>query len=88
MNKYRVQLLAEQVLGLTPKQADAIIDGGEDYDTPLKENLGIDFETFGRIAHKLTPFSSIIKKPEIEQIVYAINQFKNEKATTSAQESK
>ena len=58
MNKVEIQLLAEQALGLTPDQADALIDSGEDYDTPLKERFGVDLETFGRIANALIPFYS------------------------------
>lgn len=53
MKKVEIQLLAEQALGLTPDQADALIDSGEDYDTPLKEHFGVDLETFGKIADAL-----------------------------------
>ncbi|WP_421848369.1 hypothetical protein [Marinomonas sp.] len=54
MNTIEIQLLAEQALGLTPDQADALIDSGEDYDTPLKERFGVDLETFGKIANALS----------------------------------
>lgn len=86
MNIYRVQLLAEQVLGLSPSQADEIIDNGEDYDTPLQQHLGIDFETFGKIANTLNPLSPTIEKKQIEKFIFAIDQFKSGKDITLQQE--
>ena len=74
MNKVEIQLLAEQALGLTPDQADALIDNGEDCDTPLKERFGVDLETFGKIVNALTP---VIKQPKTNQLIHAFVQFQN-----------
>jgi hypothetical protein len=70
MNTIEIQLLAEQALGLTPDQADALIDSGEDYDTPLKERFGVDLETFGKIANSLTP---IIEQASHKQWLHSIS---------------
>lgn len=63
MNIFEVQLLAEQALGLTPNQADEIIDNGEDYDTPLLERFGVNLEQFGDIARALLPLTPLIEDP-------------------------
>jgi hypothetical protein len=77
MNTVEIQLLAEQALGLTPDQADALIESGEDYDTPLKERFGVDLETFGKIANALIPLTPVIEQPKINQLVHTFVGFKN-----------
>lgn len=74
MNTIEIQLLAEQALGLTPDQADALIDNGEDYDTPLKERFGVDLETFGKIANALIPLTPVIEQPQTHQLIHAFVQ--------------
>jgi hypothetical protein len=81
MNTIEIQLLAEQALGLTPDQTDALIDNGEDYDTPLKERFGVDLETFGKIANALTP---VIEQPHTNQLMHAFVQFQNGDGTIIA----
>jgi hypothetical protein len=76
MNTIEIQLLAEQALGLTPDQADALIDNGEDYDTPLKERFGVDLETFGKIANALIPLTPVIEQPKTHQLTHAFVQFR------------
>uniref|UniRef100_A6VSV4 Uncharacterized protein n=1 Tax=Marinomonas sp. (strain MWYL1) TaxID=400668 RepID=A6VSV4_MARMS len=76
MKKVEIQLLAEQALGLTPDQADALIDNGEDYDTPLKERFGVDLETFGKIVNALTPLTPVIEQPKTNQLMHAFVQLR------------
>ena len=77
MKKVEIQLLAEQALGLTPDQADALIDSGEDYDTPLKERFGVDLETFGKIANALIPLTPVIEQPKTHQLTHTFVEFQN-----------
>jgi hypothetical protein len=84
MNTIEIQLLAEQALGLTPDQADALIDSGEDYDTPLKERFGIDLETFGKIANALIPLTPVIEQPHTNQLMHAFVQFQDGRGTIIA----
>jgi hypothetical protein len=84
MNTVEIQLLAEQALGLTPDQADALIDNGEDYDTPLKERFGVDLETFGRIANALIPLTPVIEQPHTNQLMHAFVEFQNGRGTIIA----
>lgn len=86
MKKVEIQLLAEQALGLTPDQADALIDNGEDYDTPLKERFGVDLETFGKIASALIPLTPVIEKPHNRQLMHAFIQFQNGYSTIIAKQ--
>jgi hypothetical protein len=78
MNTIEIQLLAEQALGLTPDQTDALIDNGEDYDTPLKERFGVDLETFGKIANALIPLTPVIKQPHTKQLAHTFAHFKDD----------
>jgi hypothetical protein len=87
MKKVEIQLLAEQALGLTPDQADALIDSGEDYDTPLKERFGVDLETFGRIANALIPLTPVIEQPKTHQLIHAFVQFQDGGSTVLAREA-
>ena len=87
MNTVEIQLLAEQVLGLTPDQADALIDNGEDYDTPLKERFGVDLETFGRIANAPIPLTPVIEQPKTHQLIHAFVQFQDGCGTVLAKEA-
>jgi hypothetical protein len=87
MNTIEIQLLAEQALGLTPDQADALIDNGEDYDTPLKERFGVDLETFGRIANALIPLTPVIEQPKTHQLIHAFVQFQDGRGTVLAKEA-
>ncbi|TND52030.1 hypothetical protein CF123_18100 [Aeromonas veronii] len=47
------QTLAAAVLGLTDDQLEAIMNGDEDFDTPLMERFGVDLDAFGGIAEAL-----------------------------------
>ncbi|WP_270818319.1 hypothetical protein [Aeromonas sp. Y318-3] len=47
------QTLAAAVLGLTDDRLEAIMNGDEDFDTPLMERFGVDLDTFGGIAEAL-----------------------------------
>jgi hypothetical protein len=87
MKKVEIQLLAEQALGLTPDQADALIDNGEDYDTPLKEHFGLDLETFGKIANALIPLTPMIEQPKTNQLIHAFVQFQDGRGTVLAREA-
>lgn len=69
MNTTRLQLLADQALNLTSVEADAIIDAGEDYDTPLQARFGVDFITFSLIVNALEPY--------IEQLEHENSMLKN-----------
>lgn len=87
MKKVEIQLLAEQALGLTPDQADALIDNGEDYDTPLKERFGVDLETFGRIANALIPLTPVIEQPKTHQLIHAFVQFQDGRGAILAKQA-
>lgn len=87
MNTVEIQLLAEQALGLTPDQADTLIDSGEDYDTPLKERFGVDLKTFGKIANALIPLTPVIEQPQTHQLIHAFVQFQDGRGTVIAKEA-
>jgi len=87
MNTVEIQLLAEQALGLTPDQADALIESGEDYDTPLKEHFGVDLETFGKIANALIPLTPVIEQPQTKQLVHVFVQFQGGLVTIIARQA-
>lgn len=84
MEHIQIQLLAEKILGLTPEQTDALVDRGEDYDTPLKERFGIDLQTFGKIANALIPLTPIIQEPNTEKFIHAFVEFQNGHGTILA----
>ncbi|MBO2552630.1 hypothetical protein I6M38_11630 [Shewanella algae] len=63
MDYFDAQLLAGAALGLTEEQTDEIIDGDEDFDTPLIEKFGVDLEQFGDIANALLPLTPLVSSP-------------------------
>ncbi|MBJ7556758.1 hypothetical protein [Marinomonas spartinae] len=77
MDTLGIQRLAEYALGLTPDQTDALIDNGEDYDTPLKERFGIDLETFGKVANALISLTPMIEEPDSHRLIHAFVTFQN-----------
>lgn len=87
MERIQIQLLAEKILGLTPDQADALVDSGEDYDTPLKERFGVDLETFGKIANALISLTPIIQEPNTKKLIHAFIEFQNGQGKILAKEA-
>ncbi len=55
------QELAGAALGLTEEQTENIINDNEDFDTPLMEKFGIDFEQFMSVAEALLKLTPTIK---------------------------
>lgn len=63
MMSFEMQYLAGAALGLTDEQTEEIMDGDEDFDTPLLERFGVDFEQFSVVSEallKLTPAISFL----------------------------
>lgn len=58
MRHWEIQELAGAAMGWTEEQTKELINGDEDFDTPLLETLGVDFQQFSKVAEallKLTP---------------------------------
>ncbi len=56
--RFEMQYLVGAVLGLTDEQTEEIMDDDGDFDTPLLERFGVDFEQFSVVSEvllKLTP---------------------------------
>lgn len=53
IDPFDLQEMAGLVCGLTSEQTDAIIDDDEDFDTPLLDKLGVDFEQFSNVAEAI-----------------------------------
>lgn len=71
MNYFDLQQLAGAALGMNEVQTDAIIDGNEDFDTPLTEKFGIDFEQFSEVAQALLPLTPTVQSPLTGTIIHA-----------------
>ena len=63
MRHWEMQELAGAALGLTEDQTDAVINDSEDFDTPLFEKFGVDFEQFSKVAEALLPLTPVLKSP-------------------------
>ena len=63
MDYFEAQELAGAALGLTEEQTESIINDDEDFDTPLLEKFGVDFDTFASIASALLPLTPMVKSP-------------------------
>lgn len=77
MDISQIQLVAEKALGLTPNETDELIENGEDYDTPLKERFGVDFNTFANIVNALIPLTPVIQEPNTNHLVHAFVSFED-----------
>lgn len=53
IDPFDLQEMAGLVCGLTSEQTDAIIDDDEDFDSPLLDKLGVDFEQFSNVAEAI-----------------------------------
>lgn len=53
IDEFDLQEMAGLVCGMTDEQSDNIINNDEDFDTPLIEKLGVDFEQFSAVAEAL-----------------------------------
>lgn len=53
LDHFDLQELAGLVCGMTDKESDAVINDDEDFDSPLLEKLGVDFEQFSQVASAL-----------------------------------
>lgn len=58
-----MQELAGAALGLTEDQTEDIINGDEDFDTPLLEKFNVDFEQFSNVAEALLKLTPVLKSP-------------------------
>lgn len=56
-----MQELAGAALGLTEEQTAEIINGDEDFDTPLLDKFDVDFEQFSRVAESLLKLTPVLK---------------------------
>lgn len=72
-----VQLIADKMLNLTPKQVDELIENGEDYDALLQERFGVDFSTFVKIVNALILLTPIIQDPRSNDLIHAFVTFHN-----------
>ncbi|WP_345861253.1 hypothetical protein [Shewanella algae] len=63
MRYWEVQELAGAALGLTEDQTEDIINGDEDFDTPLLEKFNVDFEQFSNVAEALLKLTPVLKSP-------------------------
>lgn len=71
MDYFDLQLLAGAALGLTEEQTDAIIDDDEDFDTPLMEKFGVDFDQFAEVASALMPLTPTVQSPLSGEVSHA-----------------
>lgn len=53
IDHFDLQEMAGLCCGLTEEQSDNIINDDEDFDTPLLEKLGVDFEQFSAVAEAI-----------------------------------
>ncbi|HCH2416250.1 TPA: hypothetical protein NKS14_004568 [Vibrio parahaemolyticus] len=63
MRCWEMQELAGAALGLTEDQTEDIINGDEDFDTPLLEKFNVDFEQFSNVAEALLKLTPVLKSP-------------------------
>lgn len=71
MQDIELQQLAGAALGLNEDETDLIIDEGEDFDTPLLEKFGVDFEQFSKVAMSLLPLTPILESPLTHSLEHA-----------------
>lgn len=63
MRYWEMQELAGAVLGLSEEQTEEIINDDEDFDTPLCEKFGVDFDSFCSVAEALLKLTPVLKSP-------------------------
>ncbi|HHY0551903.1 TPA: hypothetical protein ACVU5P_004222 [Vibrio parahaemolyticus] len=61
MNSLEVQELAGAALGLTEDQVEEVLNGDEDFDTPLLEKFGVNLEQFEKVAKALILFTPSLR---------------------------
>lgn len=71
MDYFDLQLLAGAALGLTEEQTDEIINDDEDFDTPLMEKFGVDFEQFSEVASALIHLTPTVQSPLTGKVSHA-----------------
>lgn len=67
MRQWELQELAGAALGLSEAQTTDIINGDEDFDTPLHDKLGVSFEEFSAVAEALIKLTPLLKSPMSEE---------------------
>lgn len=68
LDHFDLQELAGLVCGMTDEESDAVINDDEDFDTPLLEKLGVDFEQFSQVASALMNNLNLGFSPMTERI--------------------
>lgn len=71
MDYFDLQCLAGAALGLTEEQTDKIMDDDEDFDTPLMDKFGVDFEQFSEIAKALITLTPTVQSPLTGKVSHA-----------------
>lgn len=65
------QMLAGAVLGLSEEQTEAIMGHDEDFDTPLLDKFGIDFDQFYALADAMIEFAPTVHSPLTNTVYHA-----------------
>ncbi|MFP8968550.1 hypothetical protein ACKC9G_18355 [Pokkaliibacter sp. CJK22405] len=71
MHIVELQELAGAALGLTEEQTDAIFEDDEDFDSPLIEKFGIDFDQFCNVVEALLPLTPTLQSPLTDAVYHA-----------------
>lgn len=71
MRYWDLQELAGAALGLTEEQIEEIINGDEDFDTPLLEKFDVDFAQFSGVAEALLKLTPVLTSPLSDERYHA-----------------
>lgn len=75
MHILEMQELAGAALGLTEDQTEEILNADEDFDTPLLEKIGVDFEQFCSVAEALIKLTPMLHSTEKTYILKDVKGF-------------
>lgn len=65
------QMLAGAILGLSEEETEAILEGDEDFDTPLLDKFGVDFVQLWEIADALIMFTPTVRSGLTDTVYHA-----------------
>ncbi|HCE2091504.1 TPA: hypothetical protein NGT02_004521 [Vibrio parahaemolyticus] len=71
MRHWALQELAVAALGMTEEQYEEVLNGDEDFDTPLHEKFGVDFDQFSQVAEALLKLTPVVTKGISKENVHA-----------------
>lgn len=71
MRYWAMQELASTVLGYSEEQHEELLNGDQDFDSPLIEEFGCDFDQFSALAEKLLSLTPVVQKALSKEKVHA-----------------